>query len=749
MSSSLQISDLLKVAKDIPILHTGINETAMEYSTYPVKEHPKLLSSTGKPASTPLNSMLAMRSIKIPTDRNDPNYKDRTLLETYKKNALTLTFRGTRATPVSAVEWEEFYLHLVPLVVEHPKILLSMSKELTKTMTKLYRASNDFIGDASLTVEQRSTLKLKSLCLPLLADDPWKPGALEDDEVDKIVLEEMALAAIPTDADEKRKFDNTVVLYKSALTLLRELLNHTFLRAVYHTSSRQAQNEYKEIQRTFVSKNSISRHPTVFTAIDIIDYIKNNCTCDNSKAIIQMKNSIAALIRYKGQNLVSWFQTFQPLVNKYKKAIGLATTLDDDDLKALWKEHFAKQITVAERTVMKTFQGTHLGTADVGKVKKLSDGVFDDTVLYRLLSLLTTSFEPYNPDNTVMTYLKQHAQALRWDNKLDFRPPREKEKEQDKPTDKTRDKGDGQSQKRRDKSSRKTDRSSSSTKKLRLTDKRTPNPKHNKSGDHCRRQNCRDRGTNTNHTHADCKFKESDKNIESDPKKHHPNLGRAPGKKPPRNTKTTTSRPEKHAITSHVKESGERRCYICNQPDHLANACPSKGKIKAGAQNSLYKNKSFMALWQSSFADQEQQKCATRLLKSWGDDLCPTCMGEISFDHRCDTNDVAIAKHTQTVRDVLRTTPLLETIRSAHEYQRDSTEKPAPINMGPDFFHDARGQDGSDNESASADAESQLSLSQEEDGDSNSERDHSGNSGDESSPPPSPTQSEDGLEDWE
>ena len=88
MSNAQQISDLLKVAKDIPILHTGINETATEYSTYPVKEHTKLLSYSGKPASTPLNSMLAMRSIKIPTDQNDPNYKDRTLLETYKKNAL-------------------------------------------------------------------------------------------------------------------------------------------------------------------------------------------------------------------------------------------------------------------------------------------------------------------------------------------------------------------------------------------------------------------------------------------------------------------------------------------------------------------------------------------------------------------------------------------------------------------------------------------------------------------------------------
>ncbi len=95
------------------------------------------------------------------------------------------------------------------------------------------------------------------------------------------------------------------------------------------------------------------------------------------------------------------------------------------------------------------------------------------------------------------------------------------------------------------------------------------------------------------------------------------------------------------------------------------------------------------------------------------------------------------------MRDVLRTTPLLDTIRSAHEYQRDSTEKPEPINMGPDFFLDARGQDGSDNESASADTESQLSPSEEgEDSDSNAELNHSGSSGDDSSPPPSPSDDE-------
>ncbi len=139
-------------------------------------------------------------------------------------------------------------------------------------MRKLYKASSDYIGDASLNVEQKSMLKVKSLCLPLLADAPWTKGAQEDDEIEKIVLEEMSLAAVPTDADEKRKYDNLVVQYESALTLLRELLNHTFLRAIYHTSSRQAQNEYKDVQQTFVAKNSLKTNPTVFTAEEIIDY---------------------------------------------------------------------------------------------------------------------------------------------------------------------------------------------------------------------------------------------------------------------------------------------------------------------------------------------------------------------------------------------------------------------------------------------------------------------------------------------
>jgi hypothetical protein len=38
---------------------------------------------------------------------------------------------------------------------------------------------------------------------------------------------------------------------------------------------------------------------------------------------------------------------------------------------------------------MKTFQAAHLPTGDVAKVATLSDGKFDDTVLYKLTPLIT------------------------------------------------------------------------------------------------------------------------------------------------------------------------------------------------------------------------------------------------------------------------------------------------------------------------------------------------------------------------
>jgi hypothetical protein len=71
-------------------------------------------------------------------------------------------------------------------------------------------------------------------------------------------------------------------------------------------------------------------------------------------------------------------------------------------------------------------------------------------------------------------------------------------------------------------------------------------------------------------------------------------------------------------------------------------------------------------------------------------------MCKLSFTHGCDPNDISIARHTNTVRNTIRNTPLLETVQSAHVLERTDIEKPVSNQIGFNFFHDAEGQ--SDNE---------------------------------------------------
>ena len=360
---SHEYAALLKAHRDIPVLSTGINNTVTQHSTFPTKEHPSLLTHTGKTVNTPLNSTLNARHIKIPTNPKDPHYADRHTLASIRKNALTLSFRGHRDGKVPRIEWDQYYLHLLPLVLEHPKLMLAESKQMTDTLRKIYKAASDFIGDASLSAEQQVALKTRSLCIPLLAENPWEPPDDEDDTISDIVLEDRGLDAIPNDGSEERaKFDNLVVQYKRAMAYLREILNHTFLRAVYETSSRQAKLEYQEVQRNFINDHSNddpNDEPIKFTALNIIEYIEEDCICSNDKALQSITNTLSKMVRHNGQTLLDWLQSFVPIMNKYLKATA-QQVLDNDEAKALWKAHFANQITLAEKTTMLIFQSQHL-----------------------------------------------------------------------------------------------------------------------------------------------------------------------------------------------------------------------------------------------------------------------------------------------------------------------------------------------------------------------------------------------------
>ncbi len=61
---------------------------------------------------------------------------------------------------------------------------------MTDTLRKIYKAASDFISDASLSAEQQVALKTRSLCIPLLAENPWIPPDDEENTIFRIVLQD-------------------------------------------------------------------------------------------------------------------------------------------------------------------------------------------------------------------------------------------------------------------------------------------------------------------------------------------------------------------------------------------------------------------------------------------------------------------------------------------------------------------------------------------------------------------------------
>jgi hypothetical protein len=340
--------------------------------------------------------------------------------------------------------------------------------------------------------------------------------------------------------------------------------------------------------------------------------------------------SIDKKIRHKGQSLLDWYQLFIPIVNKYQKAAG-KQNLNAGEQRTLWKDHFVKQVNLAELVLIISVRSIHLTDAEVRSIVKFNEAEFNDAALLKLLSKLNSSFEKYEPDKAVMTYLHQHSKTLNFE--LDFRNPKEHPNERDT----------------RSKDRKTRPQSSSSNKRTRSIDTRSNKDrrsnglrhKNGTSQNHdattattvpikyqCRRTGCKQRGTNTNHTHNKCKFKD-----DVDTAKTYPNLSKAPLKKDKRNNQNTSQKrsgapvvptrtnknPTKSfsqngASTPSTTFSDTRTCYICQAKGHIATHCPQKQANKQNAKVKLKTNASFMALWKSNFTTEDEDLCATRIL---------------------------------------------------------------------------------------------------------------------------------------
>ena len=134
---------------------------------------------------------------------------------------------------------------------------------------------------------------------------------------------------------------------------------------------------------------------------------------------------MSKMVRYNGQTLLDWLQSFVPIVNKYLKATA-QQRLDEDEAKALWKAHFASQITLAEKSTMLIFQAQHLRQAEIQQLQHLNEGEFNEKTLQKLVTKLSSTFEQYKPDKAIMLYLNQHTRQLGLDAPS-FASPKEKQ----------------------------------------------------------------------------------------------------------------------------------------------------------------------------------------------------------------------------------------------------------------------------------------------------------------------------------
>ncbi len=162
-----------------------------------------------------------------------------------------------------------------------------------------------------------------------------------------------------------------------------------------------------------------------------------------------------------------------------------------------------KQVNLAELVLIISVRKLHLTANEVTSISKLNEAELYDPTLLKLLTKLNVSFEKYEPDKAVMTYLHQQSRTLNFE--LDFRNPKEHVKE--------RVSRSMEKQSRLHESSTKKRKREDRSKRLSENKRKSPNNKNTGTATtvpyklQCKRPDCIARGTNTNHASDQCRFK--------------------------------------------------------------------------------------------------------------------------------------------------------------------------------------------------------------------------------------------------
>ncbi len=275
----------------------------------------------------------------------------------------------------------------------------------------------------------------------------------------------------------------------------------------------------------------------------------------------------------------------------------------------------------------------------------MTEGTFDEHILQKLFTRLSSSFATYTPDKSVMDYLHQHSSSLQWEKKLDLRTPREKQSQDARPN--KHEKRKKRPKERTERSKERTGRNKERTKKpdrgashKRLKTSRSESGSRPRTPEskQCRRPACIETGNHLNHTHAKCRFASSSTRFS--------NLGKAPAKKakPVGSSSWGKSQAPAHKPKQPAPKSlngasvtEKRLCYICSSKAHLANACPQEEQNKSRARKTLTKDRNFKALWdeklETLWGENELTHLSTTTLTTCDKLLVDPCSSDPSRKH--------------------------------------------------------------------------------------------------------------------
>jgi hypothetical protein len=157
--NDLDLGELLKAAKDVPLLNAGIN-TGIVVSTYPVKEHRNLLRA-GKPGTTPLSTSLGFRNARVSSsiDSIEPNDIDSLTAMSIEIEALLKNPCGDQIMLLASISPFSSNFGSRPVHTRNSELLLGNGAFMAPFLTYIFAVSYNLLAGDSLSIKDKRIMK--------------------------------------------------------------------------------------------------------------------------------------------------------------------------------------------------------------------------------------------------------------------------------------------------------------------------------------------------------------------------------------------------------------------------------------------------------------------------------------------------------------------------------------------------------------------------------------------------------------